>query len=107
MTHCQYALWSAGAFSWDTIVLGEDDPVQREITEKTGMYHYAYNVCSAIARGQAIIGFYLGQSRVGFIYDPIHYDEAMKVDGCSMLEFSSLVEDAAKVLAVRSHSKDI
>lgn len=103
--HCYNS--HAGAFSWDTIVLGEDDPVQRKITEKTGMYHYAYNVCSTIARGQAIVGFYLGQSGVGFIYDPIHYDEARRVDGCSMSEFSSFVEDAGKVLAERSHNKNI
>lgn len=95
----------AGAFSWDTIVLGKDDPVQREIINKTGMYHYEYNVCSITARGQAIVGFYLGQSGVGFIYDPIHYDEAMRVDGCSMSEFSYLVEDAGKVLAGKAHNK--
>ncbi len=89
----------AGAFSWDTIVLGKDDLVQREITNKTGLYHYEYNVCSTSARGHAIVGLYLGQAKTGFIYDPIHDDDAMKVKNCSMLEFSYLVEDAGKVLA--------
>lgn len=97
----------AGAFSWDTILLGDDDLAQREVTNKTGMFHYEYNVCSTSVRGQAIVGFYLAQSRTGFIYDPIHYDEAMKVDGCDISEFSYLVDDAGKVLEVKAHNKKI
>lgn len=95
----------AGAFSWDTIVLGKDDQDQREIMNKTGLYHYEYNVCSTSARGQGIVGFYLGQSRIGFIYDPIHYDEAMKIRDYSMSEFSYLVDDSGKVLANNRQNK--
>ncbi len=94
----------AGAFSWDTIILGKDDQVQREATNKTGMFHYEYNVCSTSARGQAILGFYLRQSRIGFIYDPIHYDEAIKIVGHDMSEFSRLVDYAGETLARKSHN---
>lgn len=89
----------ASAFSWDTIILGKDDPKKKEAANKTGMYHYEYNICSTSSRGLAIVGFYLGQAGIGFIYDPIHNDEAMKVKNLSMQEFSYLIEDAGKVLA--------
>ncbi|QEA39337.1 hypothetical protein FGL86_09780 [Pistricoccus aurantiacus] len=95
--HCY--ITHASAFSWDTIILGKDDPTKREALNKTGMYHYEYNVCSTSARGQAIVGFYLGQAGIGFIYDPVHDDEAMRVENINTSEFSYLVEDAGKVLA--------
>lgn len=89
----------AEAFSWDTICIGNDNPIEREEKNKTGMYHYEYHVYSTSKRGQPIVGFYLNQAKVGFIYDPIHYDEAMKIERLSHSEFASLIEDAGKSLS--------
>ncbi len=95
----------AGVFSWDTIILGKDDYEERQKKNKTGMYHYEYNVQSTSARGQAIVGFYLNQAQTGYIYDPIHYDEAMKIENVGLTSFSHLIEDAGKVLAQKQHNK--
>lgn len=95
----------AGAFSWDTIILGKDNYKERQEKNKTGMYHYEYNVQSTSARGQAIVGFYLNQAQTGFIYDPIHYDEAMKIEDVGLTRFSHLIEDAGKVLAKKQRNK--
>ena len=95
----------AGAFSWDTIILGKDDHEERQEKNKTGMYHYEYNVQSTSARGQAIIGFYLNQAQTGYIYDPIHYDEAVKIENVGLTSFSHFIEDAGKALAKNQHNK--
>lgn len=65
----------AGVFSWETIDLAKNDAGEqrrREQRNKTGISHYEYHVSSTSARGQGIVGFYLNQGKVGFIYDPIH-----------------------------------
>ena len=103
--HCY--ITHATAFSWDTIILGQDDPVEREIQNKTGMYHYEYHVSSASARGQAIVGFYLNQVKIGFIYDPIHSDEAREIEDIGLTEFSELVDYAGKVLFKATHNKSL
>lgn len=103
--HCY--ITHAAAFSWDTINLGQDDPVERKIQNKTGIYHYEYHVSSTVARGQAIVGFYLNQISIGFIYDPIHCDEAMKIENIGLTEFSELVDYAGKVLSKAKHNKSL
>jgi hypothetical protein len=94
----------AASFSWDTIVLGRDDFDERQEKNRTGMYHYEYHVSSTSARGQSVVGFYLDQAKLGFIYDPIHYDEAMKIESIGLSEFSRLVDDAGKVLSLKMHN---
>ncbi|EGW22900.1 hypothetical protein [Methylobacter tundripaludum] len=91
----------AGAFSWDTIIIGQDDYVKRQELNQTGMYCYTYNVCAPAERGQAIIGFYLAQSNVGYIYDPLNYNDARKIKNMDLQAFSQLVQDAGEVLARR------
>ena len=95
----------AGAFSWDAIILGKNDYKERQEKIKTGTYHYEYNVQSTSARGLPIIGLYLNQAQTGYIYDPIHYDEAMKVENLSLTSFSYLIEAAWKVLAKKQKNK--
>lgn len=89
----------AGAFSWDTIIIGQDDYEKRQELNKTGMYHYEYNVCSTSERGQAIVGFYLGQCNVGYLYDPLHSDDAIEIKNINLKDFSELVDYAGIVLA--------
>jgi hypothetical protein len=95
----------AGAFSWDTIILGKDDPKEREQKNKTGIFHYEYHVSTTSVRGQGIVGFYLNQAQTGFIYDPVHYDEAMKIHSINLEDFSRLIEDAGKALACKYRAK--
>lgn len=95
----------AGAFSWDTIILGKDDYEERQEINKTGMYHYEYNVQSTSVRGQAVVGFYLNQAKIGYIYDPIHYDEAKRIENVSLSSFSNLIEDAGNVLSKKRYNK--
>jgi hypothetical protein len=94
----------AGAFSWDTILLGIDDNEERQKKNRGGMHHYEYHISSTSARGQGIVGFYLDQAKTGFIYDPTHYDEAMKIEATSLSDFSRLVEDAGQVLSRNLHN---
>ena len=95
--HCYQT--HAGAFSWDTITVGEDDPAASAILNKTGMYHFTYNVCSPSERGQAILGLYLSQAETGYLYDPMNGTEPMKVCGSTLAEFAELVHHAATVLS--------
>lgn len=89
----------AGTFSWDTLILGKNDYEERQEIIKTGMYPYEYNVQSTSVRGQAIVGFYLNQAQIGYVYDPIHHDEAMRIENIDLSSFSNLIEDAGKVLS--------
>jgi hypothetical protein len=97
----------AGVFSWDTFILGRDNYDERQKSNKTGMHHYEYHISSTSARGQGIVGFYLDQAKTGFIYDPIHYDDAMKVEATSLSTFSKLVEDAGQVLSRKLHNHSL
>lgn len=63
------------------------------------MYHYEYNVCSTSERGQAVIGLYLGQCNVGYLYDPLNSDDSMKIKNTNLTDFSELVNYAGMVLA--------
>lgn len=98
--HCYIS--HASSFSWDRIPIGKgkDDSNKRAAVHKTGMYSYEYNVCSTSSRGVAIVGFYLGQAEIGYIYDPIHSDDAKEINNLSMQDFSRIVEHAGKVLAM-------
>ena len=60
---------------------------------------------STSARGLPIIGLYLNQAQTGYIYDLIHYVEAMKVENLSLTSFSYLIEAAGKVLAKKQKNK--
>ena len=96
----------ASSFSWDKIILGQDDSVELEKVRKTGIRHFEYHVPSTSERGQAIVGFYLDQAKVGYIYDPIHYDEAVKVENTDLSSFSKLINDTGKLLSMNSrHNK--
>lgn len=86
----------ANAFSWDKILIGQDDYDQRQKANKTGMYHFEYNVYSSEERGRAIVGLFLGQSNVGFIYDPLRRDEAEKVLGMSHEQFAKFIMSYGK-----------
>lgn len=87
------------AYSWDTIHLGDNYrwEKQQEIN-MTGMYHSECNISSATERGIAIVGLYLGQAKIGFIYDPIHYDKAMRIENMDHSSFSELVWNAGTIL---------
>ena len=87
----------ANAFSWDTIIIGQDNYSQRQEANKTGMLHFEYNVYSAEKRGQAIVGLLLGQSGVGFVHDPLNRDDAEKIVGLTHDQFAKLVR--SKVVA--------
>ena len=97
--HCYQG--HAGAFSWDTIILGRDNREKRKEFNKTGTYHYEYNVYASPERGQALIGLFLPQCGVGFYYDPLHHDEAIKVVNTTLHEFSFTINHAAKLFKVR------
>ena len=101
--HCYNS--HAGVFSWEAITLGAESPGEQEERKrrnKTGISYYQYHVLSPSVRGQGIVGFYLSQARTGFIYDPLHYDEAMRVYSVGLKEFSDLIDYAGKALA-RKH----
>jgi hypothetical protein len=95
--HCYQT--NAGAFSWDTIIIGQDDYEKRQELNKTGTYHYEYNVCSTSVRGKAVVGFYLGQCNVGYLYDPLHSDDAMVIKNMNLEDFVELRDYAGTVLA--------
>jgi len=94
----------AGAFSWGTVILGVDDHEDRKKRNETGTHHYEYHVSSTSVRGHGVVGFYLDQAKIGFIYDPIHYDDAMKIERVNLSEFSKLVEDVGQVLSRNLHN---
>lgn len=89
----------ANAFSWDEVIIGQDDYDQRQKTNKTGMYHFEYNIYSPEQRGQAIVGLFLGQSNVGFIHDPLHYNDAEKISGMNHAEFAKFVRSYGQPVA--------
>jgi len=93
--HCYQS--HAGAFSWDVITLGQDDWEERKILNKTGTYHYEYEVYASPERGQALVGLFLPQCSVGFYYDPLHYDEAIKAVDLTQQEFSFTINHASKL----------
>lgn len=95
--HC-YQTYSS-SFSWDVIDLGSVDYSSLQEEHKSGMYHYSYNVVSLDCRGEGIVGFYLDQAQIGFIYDPIRLDEALAVrKNCLNLEsFTNFFNDYAYI----------
>ena len=102
--HCYQS--HAGVFSWDTIVIGRDDPTAREQLNKTGMYTFGYNVCSPPTRGQAVLGLYFDQSRTGYLYQPLRADEATKVPNTSVSDFSEMVAHAAAAHVAGASGED-
>lgn len=100
--HCYNS--HTGAFSWDTVILGMEIREDLNRRKNTGTYHYEYHVLSPSVRGQGIVGFYLDQAQIGFIYDPINHDDAMKIEGASLSNFSKLVEDVGQVLSRVLHN---
>ncbi len=90
----------SGVFSWDTINLGKSSETKdRDTINKTGMYQFEYDISRPLERGIAIIGFYLRQAKTGFIYDPIHYDDAMKIVNMEVDLFNELVISAGATLS--------
>jgi len=81
----------AGAFSWDTIIIGQDDYEKRQELNKTGMYYFEYSVTSSSERGEAIVGLYFAQSNTGYIYNPLIDDDAIKIPNIDLSNFSQLV----------------
>jgi hypothetical protein len=91
--HCYQS--HAGAFAWDTIILGQGDHEARRAANKTGMYYFEYNVCAPAEPGEAVLGLYLAQSGAGYVYEPLIRDEARKVFADNQHEFSMLVSRTA------------
>ena len=89
VSHCYQN--HAGAFSWDRIVVGEDNFDERQKKNKTGKSHFEYNVCSSEQRGRAVVGLFLQQSNVGFIHDPLRRDDAEKITGMDHAQFAKFV----------------
>ncbi|KAF3999241.1 hypothetical protein [Glaciimonas immobilis] len=89
----------AGASAWGNIVVADAASLTSEQLKKTGMYNFSYNVCTPIERGIAMVGLFFDQSNIGFIYDPLHYDEPIKIKNTNVIDFSALVINAATVLS--------
>jgi hypothetical protein len=71
------------------------DPVEPELRlqmQRSGMDgYYSYGVHCAPVRGVAIVGAHFEQAGIGFVYDPLHEDEAEKVRVASQQEFQALI----------------
>lgn len=87
--HCYQNYVSA--FSWDEIIIDQFGCNRPQEAKETGMYHFECHVYSATKRGEAVVGLYLGQPGIGFIYDPLNHDEAKKIVNIAHSEFAALV----------------
>ncbi|HTH27702.1 MAG TPA: hypothetical protein VL918_04470 [Sphingobium sp.] len=72
--HCYQTF--AGAYSPGPITIGGSNDTERPTG---GGDRYAYNFTSPSYRGIAIAGIFMDQAKVGYIYDPLCCDEAIKV----------------------------
>ena len=63
---------------WEPITVPDDeDPRERAAKHRTGIVSHEYHVYTACNRGVAVVGLYLGQPGIGYIYDPLISDEAL------------------------------
>ena len=82
----------AGSMAWDVIVFPDStDPAEKQGKHKTGITSFSYHVYSAIERGIAIVGLYLEQPEVGFLYAPLEVDDAVQLNASDQAQFRELV----------------
>ncbi len=69
----------AGAARWDKIHFGADGSVSQDPLEQGAHMQWGYNVQPSKLRGVAVVGAYIVEANIGYIYSPIEFDEAQKV----------------------------
>ncbi|MCY1672147.1 hypothetical protein OVA07_14155 [Novosphingobium sp. SL115] len=88
--HC-YQM-TAGAYAPGPITIGGPDHGQEQLPGN----RYAYNFISPSYRGVSIAGIFMDEPRVGYIYDPLLCDEAIKVPNITLQAMHEIVNERAK-----------
>lgn len=82
----------AGVMSWDVITIPDrTDPGEKLAQHKTGISSFSYHLYSAVERGVAIVGLYMEQPGVGFLYAPLELDDAVPLNASDQSLFRELV----------------
>lgn len=78
---------------WDPIFSPNNENLAfwKEI-HRTGITSYAYRVFSTYERGVCLVGNYLDQPCIGFIYDPLRQDEAERVSAVDYSAFERVLK---------------
>lgn len=88
--HCYQT--TAGAYSPGPITIGGPDHGREQLPGD----RYAYNFISPNYRGVSIAGIFMDEARVGYIYDPLCCDEAIKVPNITLQAMHEIVNERAK-----------
>ena len=84
----------AGSSRWDTISIPNiEDPAIWEAKHKSGVDSYEYHIYTAAERGLAIVGLYLGQPGIGYIYDPFRSEDPLPIRAGDQSEFKRMLGD--------------
>lgn len=81
----------AGAMTWNAQLFPQDDEFERLAQHKTGASSFSYHLYSAQQRGVPVVGLYLEQPGVGYLYVPLEQDEALRLDAGDQGQFRALV----------------
>lgn len=93
----------AGTMAWDVITLPDrTDPTERLTKHKTGIASFSYHVYSAIERGIAVVGLYLEQPEVGFLYAPLEFDDTVELNASDQAQFREMVTQEGRKRLGRS-----
>tara|TARA_R110002049_G_scaffold220562_1_gene392108 strand:- start:550 stop:1482 length:933 start_codon:yes stop_codon:yes gene_type:complete len=95
------------SMAWDTIDFAVGITPAQHRAQRAGETAWKYNVIDGILRGVAVMGVALPQAGVGFVYSPLHNDDAEIIqvpvpDGPAFIDSTSLLEAvSARVNALR------
>ena len=86
-----------GTHAWGTITIPDPTPVEvRAAEHRTGAVSYSYLVYCPAQRGVALVGFYLEQPGIGFLYLPLERDEPIRIAAADQDQFRRVVSAAAE-----------
>lgn len=88
--HC-YQM-TAGAYAPGPITIGGPDHGKEQLPGN----RYAYNFISPSYRGVSIAGIFMDEPKVGYIYEPLRCDEAIKVLNITLQAMHEIVNERAK-----------
>lgn len=92
----------AGYFGWDRVNVSDINTPEYQHFIMTGTAHYLYNTIAPTQRGAGVVGAFLWQANLGFIYSPLECYSAYRRSNVTIPDIASEVNQIAMNLISRS-----